>query len=159
MKVYIGRYPKDDKERKISIRIDKWDTWNMDYTLALVIAPMLKQLKETKHGSPCVDDEDVPDHLKSTAPGARDNCEEWQSDNNLHLRWDYVIDEMIFAMESLSNWDTEDKFYDHSEVDESENVIQQIKKMKVDYDGLKVHQARVQNGCKLFGKYFQTLWD
>lgn len=43
MKAYIGRYPKGDKERKISIRIDPWDVWNMDHTLALIIVPMLKK--------------------------------------------------------------------------------------------------------------------
>jgi hypothetical protein len=38
--------------RKISIHIDKWDTWGMDNTLAMIILPMLKQLKATKHGIP-----------------------------------------------------------------------------------------------------------
>ena len=47
-------------KRKIEVRIDKYDTWNMDNTLAHIILPMLKQLKETKHGSPLVDDEDLP---------------------------------------------------------------------------------------------------
>ena len=61
MKVYIGRYPKDpNKEQKVNVQIDKWDTWNMDATLAHIIVPMLKQLKATKHGAPYVADEDVP---------------------------------------------------------------------------------------------------
>ena len=42
MKVYIGRYPKDpNKEQKVNVQIDKWDTWNMDATLAHIIVPML----------------------------------------------------------------------------------------------------------------------
>ena len=49
MKVNIGEYP----EPSVDVRIDKQDTWSMDYTLAHVILPMLIQLKETKHGSPC----------------------------------------------------------------------------------------------------------
>ena len=53
-------------KRKIKVRIDKYDTWSMDNTLALIILPMLKQLKETKHGSPLVDDEDVPEHMRHT---------------------------------------------------------------------------------------------
>ena len=48
------------RKQKINVRIDKHDTWSMDHTLAHIILPMLKQLKETKHGAPNVDDEDVP---------------------------------------------------------------------------------------------------
>jgi hypothetical protein len=51
-------------KRKIDIRIDTHDTWSMDHTLGLIILPMLKQLKETKHGSPFVDDVDVPEELQ-----------------------------------------------------------------------------------------------
>ena len=42
------------------VRIDRYDTWSMDHTLADIILPMLKQLDATKHGAPHVDDEDVP---------------------------------------------------------------------------------------------------
>ena len=46
------------------VKIDRWDTWSMDHTLAFIILPMLKQLKADKHGAPFVDDEDVPEHLR-----------------------------------------------------------------------------------------------
>ena len=62
MKVSIGKYPKKG-EQKISVRIDPWDTWSMDRTLALIIYPMLKQLHKTNHGAPCTDDDDVPELL------------------------------------------------------------------------------------------------
>ena len=52
------------KQRKVKIRIDNYDTWNMDSTLALIIVPMLKQLRETKHGAPMVDNEDVPSTMR-----------------------------------------------------------------------------------------------
>lgn len=86
------------KERKIKIRIDPWDTWSMDHTLSLIILPMLKQLKETKHGGPFVDDEDVPEHLRSTA--APPKKDEYDVDDNHFKRWDYVLDEMIFSFTS-----------------------------------------------------------
>ena len=54
----------------------------MDHTLAMIIVPMLKQLKETKHGAPFVDDEDVPEELKSTSAPAKEN--DWDTDDN-HL--------------------------------------------------------------------------
>jgi hypothetical protein len=28
-----------------------------------------------------------------------------------------------------------------------------------DYEGLEVVEARIQNGLRLFGKYFSSLWD
>ena len=54
----------DYKKRKIKIRIDKYDTWSMDHTLGMIILPMLKQLRDTKHGSPLVDSKDVPEELR-----------------------------------------------------------------------------------------------
>ena len=30
---------------------------------------------------------------------------------------------------------------------------------KCDYDGMKVVETRIQNGFRLFGKYYQSLWD
>ena len=76
MKVEIGPYNDDNVEgfeRKIVIHIDDYDTWSMDHTLAPIIAPMLKQLKATKHGAPFVDDEDVPEHLRSTNAKPKEN--------------------------------------------------------------------------------------
>ena len=51
-------------DRKIKVHIDKYDTWSMNNTLAHIILPMLKQLRDTKHGSQFVDDEDVPAHMR-----------------------------------------------------------------------------------------------
>ena len=79
------------------VKIDPWDTWSMDSTLADIVLPMLRQLQATKHGSPHVADEDVPEHLRSTAAPAKAN--EWDVDDNHHLRWDWVLAEMIFAFE------------------------------------------------------------
>jgi transcriptional antiterminator NusG len=30
---------------------------------------------------------------------------------------------------------------------------------KCDYEGMKIVEARIQNGFRLFGKYYQALWD
>ena len=158
MKVSIGRYPKGDKERKVSVQIDKWDTWNADHTLALIIAPLLQKMKEDKQGAPNVDDADVPEHLRSTAATPTENG--WDTDDNWHLRWNYVMDEMLWAMQQIASKDDgEDQFYDHSGVDDSKNIMQQIDSIKIDHEGLALHHARVQKGCELFGKYFQALWD
>lgn len=145
MRVYIGTYPKDDSERKISVKLHKWDSWNADNTIAIIAHPLLIQLKETKHGSPHVDIEDVPDDLK---------------EKDIHRRWDWVLDEIIFAMQEIAKNDNGDsQFYDHSEVDEFTDFMTQIKQIKVDREGLEAYHKRIQNGCVLFGKYFQALWD
>ena len=51
-------------DQKINVRIDQYDTWNMDGTLAHIIVPMLKQMKAQNQGVPLMDVEDVPEHLK-----------------------------------------------------------------------------------------------
>ena len=164
------------KKRKVLIRIDRYDTWNMGDTLALIILPMLKQLKKDKHGSPYVDDDDVPELLRSTNAPPKEN--EWDIDDMHHARWDYVIDEMIWAFEQLSDPDHEEKFssgecdYYFEKLDEKTynpisgkmESLSQMKEgpkhtFKTDYDALKKHHERIQNGTRLFGKYFQNLWD
>lgn len=145
MRVHIGRYPKDGSDRKISVKLHKWDSWNADNTIAIIAHPLLIQLKATKHGSPHVDIEDVPDDLK---------------EKDTHRRWDWVLDEIIFAMQEIAKDDNGDsQFYDHSQVDESADFMTQVKQIKVDREGLDAYHARIQNGCRLFGKYFQNLWD
>jgi hypothetical protein len=157
MKVNIGRYPKSDISRRVKITIDPYDTWSMDNTLALIIVPMLKQLKATKHGAPRVDDEYVPEHLRSTAAPPKEH--EWDVDDNHFKRWDYVLDEMIWAMEQIVDDNDEDPFYDMSDVNEEAEIMEQIHAIKCDYPALAAHHERIANGTKLFGIFFQNLWD
>lgn len=158
MRVHIGRFPKDASDRKISVKLHKWDSWNADHTIALIAHPLLIQLKEKKHGAPLVDDEDVPNELKSTSAPPKEH--DYYVDANHFKRWDWVMDEMIFAMQEIARQDDGDsQFYDHSEVDESADVNTQVKQIKVDREGLEAYHKRIQNGCRLFGKYFTSLWD
>jgi hypothetical protein len=157
------------------VKIDYWDTWSMDHTLSPIILPMLKQLKAAKHGAPFVDDEDVPDHLKSTAAPAKEN--EWDTDANHFDRWDWVMGEMIFAFTCKVDDSWEEEFrsgdidmlwvpvdVDGNEVPKGEHNYYQMKDgpkntYKCDYEGMRVVEARIQNGFRLFGKYYQSLWD
>ena len=140
------------------VKIDRWDTWSMDYSLSFIVVPMLKQLKETKHGAPFVDDEDVPEELKSTSAPPKEN--EWDTDENHFKRWDWALNEMIWAFEQNLDHDSEDKFFDHAEWDEKEKDFgKNLHKIKIDQPGLKAHQDRKANGFRLFGKYYQGLWD
>ena len=153
------------------VKIDRWDTWSMDHTLADIILPMLKQLRETKHGGPFVDDDDVPDELKSTSAPAKEN--EWDTDDNHFKRWDYVLDEMIFAFECKVDDSWSDKFssgeFDKKTVacqwDENgkakmyEWIDGPNHTYKLDFDGMQEVQKRITNGFRLFGKYYENLWD
>jgi len=140
------------------VKIDRWDTWSMDYTLSHIIVPMLKQLKETKHGSPFVDDEDVPEELKSTFAPPKEN--DYDIDENHFKRWDWALNEMIWAFEQNLDDKSEEKFFDHAEWDEKEKDFgKNLHKIKIDQEGLKIHQDRKKNGFRLFGKYYQGLWD
>jgi hypothetical protein len=172
----ICQFIDNKKTRRVVVNIDRYDTWSMDNTLAHIVLPMLKQLRATKNGAPCVDDADVPDHIKSTAAPAKDN--NWDTDDNYFLRWDWVLDEMIFAFETKldENWD--EKFWtgEHGTWDveqtptgEFENPITGVLEptykaintgtRKCDYTARQVVQNRINNGFRLFGVYYQGLWD
>lgn len=163
------------RKRNIKIKIDRWDTWGMDNTLAYIILPMLKQLQATKHGAPFVDDEDVPEKLRSTNADPKEN--EWDTDSNHFLRWDWIMDEMIFAFECEldDSWQEEFRSGEHdtiwlpvdkdgNEVPEEDAKLFQMadgpnNTYKCDYEAMKVVETRIQNGFRLFGKYYQGLWD
>lgn len=152
----------DRKHRKISVKLDPWDTINMNCTLALIILPMLEQLRTKSSGAPFVDDLDVPDHLKSINAPATEN--KWDVDDHHFARWDYVLDEMIFAF-GTDNADWEDEFYSGQgsmSFEKLENGMSQMISggdFKVDREGMKVVQDRIDNGHVLFGKYYGSLWQ
>jgi hypothetical protein len=96
MKVYMGRFPKcphSGKERKIEVRIDSWDCWNLDYTLALIIAPALKKLKEIQHGFP----------TEFSEPDIGSDGENYGGNGGGVEAWNAVLDKMIFAFEQISS--------------------------------------------------------
>lgn len=168
---------KPERRQKVKIRIDYWDTWNMSETLAQIIAPMLRQLRKDKHGASAVDDEDVPESLRSTsAPAKKD---ERETDENYFLRWDWVLDEMIWAFEQEEgdgNWedqyhtgviDIQWKEINHASPDLKPGVTVPMHEMIhgpkdthiFDSTGYENHLNRMKNGLRLFGKYYLSLWD
>jgi hypothetical protein len=147
MKIKIGKYPDwrwyntylykwfgYAPEQKKKIRIDPWDTWSMDCTLAEIILPMLLQLAKTKHGSPIVDEEDVPDWLHGDTE---------EDEQLIHDRWDWVMAEMIYAFDCKVNKEEPCVRFD----------------FKTQVEEMEAEQNRIQNGFRLFGKYYEGLWD
>ena len=122
------------------IRIDPWDTWSMDHTLAPIILPMLRQLADTKHGAPDVDYEDVPEELLPNEAEIEAYKRDGSTDIHFFARWDYVMDEMIYAFDCKANKD---------------DVIMRFESM----EEIEKEQERISNGFRLFGKYYEALWD
>jgi len=91
MKVSIGKYPKKG-EQKISVRIDPWDTWSMDRTLALFCIKKGKYKWVQKEG------EDFSERVTLVEP--------------------------VYDMEKM-----------------------------------KAYHTRKKNAFRLFGKYYENLWD
>jgi len=163
------------RPRVCYVKIDGYDTWSMDHTLAHIVLPMLKRLNVDKHGAPSVDDEDVPQNLRSTIAPPKEN--EWDTDGNHFLRWDWVMGEMIFAFEHKVDDTWKEAFHSGEidmqwiPVDEAGNEVPKGQHKyyrmkdgpnntyKCDYDGMKLVEDRMQNGFRLFGKYYQCLWD
>jgi len=157
------------------VKIDRWDTWSMDSTLGQIVLPMLKQLKKDKHGAPFVDDIDVPEELRSTSAPPKEN--EYDTDANHFARWDWVMNEMIFAFECKSDDTWQDRFRsgehdilwvpvdaEGNEVPKGDHKYTEMRRgpndtYKCDYDGMKIVQTRITNGFRLFGKYYEALWD
>lgn len=153
------------RERKISVKIDRWDVWSADHTLAYVILPLLEQLKESKSGAPMVDDEDVPEHLRSSNALPRENT--YDPDEFYFDRWNWVMDEMIFAFRSKVEDNWEDQFYSGTpsfkfkklENGCSEMIRDEDDTFQIDEEGRRAYQARITNGFRLFGKYYEGLWN
>jgi hypothetical protein len=132
---WIDKY----KTRKVDVRIDPYDTWSMDHTLALIVHPMLVQLKAANHGYFSSDPEDAPQIGKGEET-------DYGGNDTLALdRYNWIMDEMIWTFEQLSHGD-ELTFY-NSEKD------------FYDIDAARAHDERIANGLRLFGKYFRALWD
>jgi hypothetical protein len=165
------------------VKIDKYDTWSMDHTLADIILPMLKQMKATKHGSPLVDLEDVPEELRmvgyedasSQYTLDLDNPEEYGKDSweLTHRRWEWVLDEMIFAFEHYvdDTWEEAFRSGEHDMIhvpcewyEDGKPKLYKIEKgpndtYVCDYEGMNKVYKRMENGFSLFGKYYRGLWD
>lgn len=179
MKVKIGKFPKRGDSRKIDVQIEKFDTWSLDHTLAIIIYPALLQLKASKHG--------VPSELVNDVGGEnysqQDSFDFYKESHNDAFeiacqRWDDILDKMIWSFEQLlkddysekyhhgkSDWDfvESDKQYPNPISGVMEPTYQMVDKDPTshwyDHVGQELHEARIQEGLELFGKYYRNLWD
>ena len=132
MRVNIRRPPKNpERNQRITVEIEPHDVWSLDWTLAQIIHPGLIMLKQQKNGAPWVDPEDVPDELRPTTEELANYEEDARTDELWFDRYDYILDEMIWAFDLI--------------------------KQDVNIHS-KPEAARIDNALRLFGKYYQSLW-
>lgn len=164
------------RPRKVKIHVDYYDVWSADHTLGLIIAPLLLKLKEVQHGYPHVDNDDVPEILRFTEEDRKKLENDGTVDSKHEARWNYVLNEMIWAFSCYGSNDDTDQFYHNPE------QLEMIMKPTEDYpgastlsfnyqkdpnkpayyrdeDGIKKHHERKKNGVRLFAKYYESLWD
>jgi hypothetical protein len=157
----VCQWVESKRHRQIYVRIDKYDSWSADHTIALIAVPLLKQLQLSKHGAPNVDDVDVPDGLglrsyETTVVKEHPH----DTDPNHFKRWDWVLGEIIWALEQKTSDNWEAQFY--SKVDptlKTKDFEAQMANTVIDMVGMEQWQQRKTRGYKLFGKYFENLWD
>jgi hypothetical protein len=160
----LSRWVHIKRNRKIKIKVDNYDIWSADFTLALIIYPVLCQF-DLDTFSCNVDDEDVPDHLKSTvAPPTV----EYDIDGNYFERAKWLLEELRWTFKTLSS-DDPDNCLEFTtgksemvwgEPDKNGNcaLISMGEDYKYDKVASDKHQARITNGLRLFGKYYRGLW-
>jgi hypothetical protein len=148
------------RNRQIYVRIDKYDSWSADHTLALIAVPLLKQLQANKHGAPLVDDLDVPEGLGLRSTEADRTESEDHTDANYFRRWDWVLSEIIWALEQKTSDDADAQFFSKKDPKARfADINDEIQNIEVDMEGWKAWQARKSRGFQLFGKYYENLWD
>jgi len=157
----LCKWIESHRHRQVYVRVDNYDSWGADHTLALIAVPLLKQLRATTHGGPNVDDTDVPEGqgLRSYECD-RLPLDEHTPDDNHFKRWDWVLGEIIWALEQKTSDSVEDQFYTKTNPDlKSKNIDEIMENMVIDWDAMRKWQARKTNGYRLFGKYYENLWD
>tara|TARA_R110000868_G_scaffold25423_11_gene99276 strand:- start:22520 stop:23170 length:651 start_codon:yes stop_codon:yes gene_type:complete len=157
------------QKRKVEVRIDDSDVFGMNHTLSYIILPMLKMIKDDKQGAPYIPDEDVPEHLKSTAAPPKEN--DWDTDDNHFKRWDHVLDCMIWSFQELHDdfpgeeetWTQKGEIADQGKMFDGPNedgnyTLKWKTKPILDKDANAAYHARLDHGFLMFGKHFTKLW-
>jgi len=164
----ICQWVESKRKRNVKVRIDDFDVWSMDSTLAYIILPMLKKLKRQQHGAPYTEDSDVPENLRSTNAPKKEN--DWDTDMWHFERWEFILDEMIWTFEQLHPDNDWEQQYHTGNIDilwkpceDKEGCSEMTRGPKdthvFDKEGYMAHDARINNGLRLFGKMYRGLWD
>jgi hypothetical protein len=177
MKVNLGKFRDNDANRTVKVVINDYDTWSLDYTLALIILPALLQLRQSKSGTPGEFMLDISGDPNAVQRSFDFHIETYnETVDKAHEKWENILDKMIWSFYQLVR-DDYAKQYHHGKMElsfepiemtnpvtgKTETMQQMIDKNPdehwYDHVGHDLHVERVQEGLELFGKYYKALWD
>ena len=137
-----------------TVKIDSYDTWNCDWTLAQIAAPLFKAFGQDLDSTGKIDKEDVPEELRDT----------FNEDGFSEQAYKWVIDEVTYAMTEIANdrANEPEVYRDDPTIPRAENDpigLSQLVQIPGALAAYEAYNKRIQNGCVLLGKYLQTFWD
>ncbi len=161
---------------KIDISVVPRDVWSMDHTTALIILPLLLQLKNQMHGVPS-------EFVDGVGTDSDDNyCFDYIDEDKNDVfekgvgKWSDILDQIIWAFYQVVEGNYSD-LYHHGQMkvtwkpieitNPTTGVVEKMHEMVndnpeehwYDHEGHRMHEERMREGFLLFGKYFMSLWD
>lgn len=143
------RYITKGFTRKVKITVDDYDTWSADHTLAMIIVPILQNMR------------DNPYSIMNVAPEDADNLPYEEATKR-------VYDKMIWAFQQIIEPE-DSQFFPNSDNQKLEKVEGQSyyelvpkdpskPKASFDREGYEAYNQQIQEGLNLFAKYYRGLW-
>ena len=144
MKVTIPKPIPGEEHKKIEV--DDWDIWNVDYTLACVIHPVLLKYRENLTGYPELWEDVMITSHNYDRQLHFDIFDEKVERDYLIKKWKDTVDKMCRAFGMIvekETWEDTwlDKSYHESKIRETE------------------YYEAIDEGLALFAKYYHNLWD
>ncbi len=136
MKVKIGKYT-NHSTRKVKIKFNNQDFYSLDHTLALIIAPALKEFKKHKAGIPSFCLSELHWELTSLLKKTKTQQKQIKREEKIAEKmWNDIVDAMIWSFETI----IADETFTGSREERLE------------------HEAKVAHGLECFSKYYGALW-
>ena len=142
--------------QKIRVHVDEHDVWSADVTIAHMALPLLEKLRDEKHGYPLIDPKEIeglPRELKPKKKDLEEYSKSGMPDPKAEDRWNWVLNEMIFAMQCITDDSWEDEFFAPSDPNDMMTM------RCIDKEGYDNTHKRINRGLKFFGIWFRSLWD
>jgi hypothetical protein len=160
MKVTIGNYrpPNSKAERKINVEVHPWDTYSLYHTMALVIHPLLVAYKNDIVER----DAGVPSDFLPAIDVSGLSEEEAQKVHEEHWtkaldEWLSILDKMIWSFQQcMEDYAGEEDFFSVREV--PVNPDDPFGRFDIDQNGLNDYYEKIDEGLKLFARYYRSLW-
>ena len=144
MKVTIPKPIPGEEHKKIEV--DDWDIWNVDYTLACVIHPVLLKYRENLTGYPELWEDGMITSHNYDRQLHFDIFDEKVERDYLLKKWKDIVDKMCRAFGMI----VEKEAWEDTWMDKSyhEHKIEEAK-----------YYEAVDEGLALFAKHYHSLWD